>query len=469
MSTNVHALDDANSISTAQMRAKIFAMVWPATIESVLQMMVGIVSSAMLGRVGALTVGAVGLGNRITRLVWGIFAAIGTGTTVMVARSVGARDRDAAGRYAEQAFMLAMTLVLSLTLVMFFFARGLIIALYHTSGELLEVGSLYLRIVVWGIPFMAVMQVTGAIMRGAGNTKVPMQIATVINLVNVVLSYALIFGKFGFPALGIVGAAWSANIAQAVGAVLALYIMLHRQVDIRFKLKGFRFRWEEAKAVLGIGLPTSVENLTMQFGQIMLTSLVVSFGTIPLAAHQQGLTAESLSYMPAVGFGIAATAFVGQSMGAGSVALAQRYVKELAKWSIIMTACTASFLVFTPRLVFSLLSNEAAVINLGAYYLMLMGIAQIPQQMSGVLNGALRGSGDTKAPMVIAFLGLWCIRLPLSFFFSRNLGMGIMGVWIAMTIDLYFRFSLSLWRYLRGKWKENLHKVPGGRKPAKVV
>lgn len=191
----------------------------------------------------------------------------------------------------------------------------------------------------------------------------------------------------------------------------------------------------------------------MQMGQIMLTGLVVTFGTVALAAHQQGLTAESLSYMPAVGFGIAATAFVGQSMGAKSPELAERYVRELAKWSVIMTVCTASFLTFTPRLVFGLLSNEAPVINLGAYYLIMMGIAQLPQQLSGVLNGALRGAGDTKAPMVIGGLGLWFVRIPLAFFLSQQMNMGIIGVWLAMTIDLFFRFGLSLYRYSRGKWK----------------
>lgn len=443
-----------DEVGLGEMRRRIFAMVWPATVESVLQMMVGIVSSAMLGRVGALAVGAVGLGRRITMLIWGIFAAIGTGTTVMVARSVGARNREAAGRYGEQAFVLTMGLVLSLALALFAFARPVIIGLYHTSGDLLEVGTEYLRIVVWGIPFMAVMQVTGAIMRGAGNTKVPMQIAMVINLVNLVLSYLMIFGHFGFPAWGVRGAGWAQNIAQAVGAVLALYIMLYRQEDLRFQLRGFRLHWPEVRTVLGIGIPTAGENVFMQLGQIMLTSLVVSFGTIPLAAHQQGMQAESLSYMPAVGFGIAATAFVGQSIGAGSLRLAERYVKELAKWSIILTAITASFLTFTPKLVFGLLSDEAEVISLGASYLVLMGIAQIPQQLSGVFNGALRGAGDTKAPMVIGAFGLWCVRLPLSYYFARNLGGGIVGVWVAMTIDLYVRFGLSYTRYRLGSWKK---------------
>jgi putative MATE family efflux protein len=445
--------DFADTITATEMRRKIFNLVWPATIESVLQMMVGIVSSAMLGRVGALAIGSVGLGRRITMLVWGVFAAIGTGTTVMVARSVGAENRSAAGRYAEQAFVLTMILVVSLTGFIALFPERILVLLYRTDGELLEVATLYLRLVALGIPFMAVMQVTGAIMRGAGNTKVPMQVASTINIINVILSYVLIFGRFGFPAMGIVGAAWAQVIAQGCGALLAMYIMLEKQTDLLFRVRSIRLSWNEAREVLGIGVPTAVENLLMQFGQIMLTSLVVSFGTIPLAAHQQGLTAESLSYMPAVGFGIAATALVGQSMGAGSTRMAERYVKELARWSVLLTICTASFLVFTPRLIFSLLSNEVEVIELGARYLILMGIAQIPQQLSGVLNGALRGSGDTKAPMVVAGLGLWGVRLPLAFYFSRTLQMGIMGVWIAMTIDLFVRFGLSAARYLTGRWK----------------
>lgn len=445
--------NETDNVTAAEMRANIFNMVWPATVENVLQMMVGIVSSAMIGRIGSLAVGAVGLGRRINLLVWAVFAAIGTGATVMIARSIGAKDRKSADSYAIQAFAFTLIFVLCVSLVIYAFPRQLIAGLYHATGDLLAAGTLYLKITAWGIPFMAVMQVTGAIMRGAGNTKVPMQIALAINIVNVILSYYLIFGGLGLPAMGLVGAGIAANIAQAVGAFLAIDIMFHRQTDINLQLQDFRFVWSPIRNMLQIGIPTAVENILMQLGQIMLTGLVVSFGTIALAAHQQGITAESLSYMPAVGFGIAATTFVGQSMGAGSARLAERYVRELGKWSMIMTLFTASFLIFTPRQLFSLLSNDPAVIQLGAWYLIMMGFAQFPQQLSGVLNGALRGAGDTRAPMVIGGVGLWGIRLPLAYFLSKNLGMGIIGVWAAMTFDLFVRFTLSLMRYRRGRWK----------------
>ena len=130
-------------------------------------------------------------------------------------------------------------------------------------------------------------------------------------------------------------------------------------------------------------------------------------------------------------------------MRPSSTKLAERYVRELAKWSMILTAFTASFLLVTPRLV-SVLTDVQEVIDLGAYYLMMMGIAQIPQQLTGVFNGALRGAGDTKAPMVNGAIGLWGVRIPLSYFLSLNVGWGIFGVWVAMTIDLFVRFTLQL-------------------------
>ena len=446
---------EMEAITPAEMRKKIFDMAWPATVESVLQMMIGMVTSAFIGQIGTIAIGAAGLGRRITHLVWAVFAAIGTGSTVMVARSIGAGNQKAANRYADQAMILTMGIIVVFTGALILFPEWLIRTLYGSTGELLVSATLYLRITALGVPFMSIMQVCGALMRGAGNTKVPMTVATTINIVNVVLSYPLIFGKFGIPALGLVGAAWALVISQIVGAVMALYILYFKQTNLSLKFNGLRFVWKEAKEILTIGIPAATENLMMNFGGILLTSLVASFGAVELAAHQQGMTAESLSYMPSMGFSIAATAFVGMSLGAGSIQLAERYVKELVKWDLILTTFTASFLIFTPKMVFSILSTDQAVIDLGAIYLILMGICQIPQQLTGLYNGALRGAGDTKATLVISSLGYWGVRLPLSFLLAKTFHLGILGVWYAMTLDLFVRFGLSFYRYrISAAWKK---------------
>lgn len=449
---------DSIDVPQAEIRRRIFSMVWPATVENVLQMLVGIVATGMVGKISAEAVAAVGLSTRITQIVWGLFSAIGTGATVLIARAFGANNRPAAKRTAEQAMLLAVGLVAIMTIIIWSRARSLLVLLFNPEDQLLlQSAYTFLRLAVWGMPFMAVMQVVGAIMRGAGNTKTPMQIAFIVNIINVVANYVLIYGVFGSPALGMPGAAVAMIISQFVGAVLALYAITRPLASVQLNLRQkIATDTQEMRHILGIGIPAAFEHLFWQFATIIMMGLIVTFGTNALAAHQLGLNAESLSYMPSAGFGIAATAFVGQSLGAGRLDLAKRYVKEINKWGIVLTVVTGGMLLLIPTQIMSLLTNDAEVIELGAIYLRLMGSVQIPQLIAGILNGAMRGGGDTKAPMYIGGIGLWGIRIPFSFIFGQYLQMGITGVWLAMTLDLLVRFLLTLLRYRSGKWKNTL-------------
>ncbi|MDP3059071.1 MAG: MATE family efflux transporter [bacterium] len=443
-----------DSLSQEEIRRNIFRMIWPATTESVLQMLVGLAATAMVGRIGAQAVGAVGLSNRVTQIVWAIFSAIGTGATVMIARATGANDREAAKKTAEKALFLALGLVCVLTFLVVWQSKWLMVTLFGAKGSILEMSYGYLSLVAWGIPFMAIMQVSGAIMRGSGNTKPPMTIALIVNIINVFGNYSLIYGKMGFPALGIRGAAISAIVAQSIGAALAL-VALGKTISgfSIFARSKYSSGNNEVRKILGIGIPSAFESIFWQAATIVIMRIIVQFGTAELAAHQLGLTAESLSYMPSFAFGIATTTFVSQSLGACRPERAERYVKEILRFSILLTAVTASILFFFPKILMGVLTTDIVVINLGAKYLMLMAVAQIPMQVAGVLNGALRGAGDTKAPMIIGGTGLWLIRLPLTYALGVYFGLGIMGVWIAMTIDLFIRFCLTYYRYYKGKWK----------------
>ncbi len=454
MATDAGLIDEGTQLSHTAMRRNIFNMVWPATTESVLQMLVGIVATAMVGHISAEAVGAVGLANRVTQIVWAIFSAIGTGATVLIARSIGARERERAQTVAQQALVLAIVLVAILAPVVVWQAENLMVGLFSAQGEILALSYSYLSLVAWAMPFLAIMQVCGAILRGAGNTRTPMIVAFIVNVINVSFSFVLIYGFGPIAGMGVRGAALAAIIAQSIGAMIALFVLSRPQGDVSFPLfKGYSPISLEVKRILNIGVPSAFEHIFWQGATIILMRLIVTFGAAELAAHQLGLTAESLSYMPSVGFGIAATAFVGQSLGAGNPRQAEAYVKELARWSILLTACTASLLFFIPRVLMGWLTTDAAVIDLGARYLMLMALVQLPQQLSGVLNGAMRGGGDTKAPMIIGGTGLWLVRLPLSYLLSLYFGLGIMGVWLAMTADLLLRFALSVFRYYRGPWR----------------
>jgi len=430
-----------------ELRRDIFSLVWPVTVESVLQMSVGLVNTAMVGHLSALAISAVGLCSRATMVGWALFQAVSTGVTVLVAQLIGSGDRMQARTAAVQGLLFGCLSAVTLA-ALFATWSTQILGVFMPEPDLLRAAVGYLRIVVLGMPAQVIMMAAGAGMRGSGNTRTPMLVAVFVNIINVIGSYGLIYGNLGLPTLGLRGAAISTVTAQWTGAIVALLALTSRDSSLGMTWRG---PWHISRPVLGrmlrIGLPSTGESLFWQSAQIILTLFITGFGTKALAAHQLGMQAESLSYMPTAGFAIAATTLVGQAAGAGKPDLGKRATRELGLIAIIVTAFTGGLLLLLPRQIMSLLTNDAEVIALGAIYLRLMAAVQVPQQLSGVLSGSLRGRGDTRTPMIVAMAGLWGVRIPLAYVFAFRLGMGITGVWVGMTVDLLVRFALTAIRY----------------------
>lgn len=440
--------------SQPELRKSILNLVWPATVESVLQMGVNLVNVAMVGHLSALAIGAVGLCSRAAMLGWAVFQGVSTGATVLVAQAVGAGDRDRARTVAVQGILFGGLSVMALGAVFALWAVP-ILGVFRPAADLLQASATYLRIIVIGMPAQGIMMAAGAAMRGSGDTRTPMAVAVLVNLLNIAGNWALIYGRLGFQAMGIRGAATATATAQWVGALLALIAVTSRHSRLGLTLKGpWRFRRVELGKMLGIGLPATGEWLFWQSAHVILTFYITGFGTTALASHQIGMQAESLSYMPTAGFSIAATALVGQAIGARNPRLAQRSARELVHLAAVLTALTGGMLFVIPRQILTVLTNDAGVIALGAVYLRLMATAQIPQQLTGVLGGALRGSGDTRTPMYIAAAGQWGIRIPLAYILAFPMKMGILGVWVAMTVDLFVRFILMVLRYRGISWEK---------------
>ncbi|MEW9121204.1 MAG: MATE family efflux transporter [Thermotaleaceae bacterium] len=437
-------------MNTQEIRKKIYGMILPISLESVLQMLAGFVAMAMIGRISTVAIGSVGLSNRITQIVWSIFKGVTTGATVFIAQAYGARDFKRLKQIVQQTLLSTILLVILIQQLVFWRA-DMFISWLGGKEDLLLKGSLYLKTISWGLPFVAIMLVVAGVLQGMGNAKTPMKIALIMNGVNVVGNYLLISGNLGFPALGIKGSAMATAFAQFVGAMIGLYIIFGKNGPLEGGLKTSFFKIHTA-SVLGIyrlGTPTAMESIFWQLCTILLTRLILTFGEIPLAAHQLGVQAEAISYMPAVGFSIAATAFVGQSLGAKKPELARIYLKEIIKGSVVITSVSAAILLFLPYQVMGILTNQQEVIELGVIYLMLMAAVQIPQNLAGVLYGAMRGAGFTQAPMVVVGTGLWLIRLPIAYLLAIVFGYNIYGIWYAITFDMAFRFLLSFWLYKR--------------------
>lgn len=430
-------------ISNKLLRKKIYSMILPITIENILQTTAGLVTAGMMGRIDNIAVGAQGLSVRITQIIWALIKGITTGASVFVAQAYGAGDYEKIKKVVIQTFLSILVLVVGLQQIIYWNAPGLLM-IFRPPEDLLEAAVLYLRIVSWGLPFMAVMLIVAGVLQGMGNAKTPMRIALIMNAVNIFAGYILIFGSFGIAPCGLKGAAYALVTAQFIGAIVGISILFSRKGVLgSLNKSSFKFDVRQIAGIYRVGIPSSLESVFWQIAAVILTTIMLTFGETAFAAYQLGLQAESISFMPALGFGVAATTFIGQSLGARDKDMGKRYLRELIKGALIVTITTACILIFLPQSIMSLLTFDKNVIALGAVYLFLMGLVQVPQNISGVLNGALRGAGFTRVPMIVAGIGIWGIRIPLSWILVHYFNYGIVTIWVVMCIDLIFRFILS--------------------------
>ncbi|RLF86215.1 MATE family efflux transporter, partial [Thermococci archaeon] len=220
------------------------------------------------------------------------------------------------------------------------------------------------------------------------------------------------------------------------------------------------------KRILKIGIPATIERVIFSFYNFLYISIVTRFGTIALAAHQVGLRVESIAYMPAFGFNVAASALVGQSLGEGNPEKAEKVVHEALKMvSVFMGAMAIILVVFPKYLVMPFITksdpNYAEVLRLASIYLIIVGISEIPLGWTFVLSGALRGAGDTKSPMYVTAISKLLFRIipsyilgfGISFWIIHIKGMGVIAAWLAMTLETFTTAIFFWWIFKRGKWK----------------
>lgn len=431
-----------------KIRKKIYQLILPITVDNILQMSAGLISMGMIGRISTLSVGAIGLSTRITQIIWAIFKGITTGATVFVAQAYGAKDFKRLRRIIQQTLLSTIIFSIFLQQIIFWNASRFL-SVFNPNPDLMEHATLYLKTVSWGLPFMVIMLVVSGVLQGMGNAKTPMKVTIIMNALNVLVGYLLIFGHLGIPELGIYGAAIGLVIAQFIGAMIDLYVLFNKDgvLGALYNSKFFKIDFKEILNIYRVGTPAAFESLFWQVAAIILTKLILSFGVVALAAYQIGLNAESISYTPALGFSVAATAFVGQALGANNGEQSKLYLRELTKGSLVITIIMSSMLIFIPKPIMGLLTNDKAVIELGAKYIILMGLVQVPQSMAGILNGALRGAGYTWVPMVVAFAGLWLIRVPVSLILTYCFHLNVVAIWIVICVDMVARFCFSFTIY----------------------
>jgi putative MATE family efflux protein len=426
----------------------VLALALPAVGEMILYMMIGVFDTMMVGQYGGnIAVSSVGLSSEIMYTFTGIFISVGisVGVTSLVARNVGAKRFDKAEEYATLGIFIGSILALFIALFVFLFCDRILV-FAGASGDVVIYGSLYMRITSLGIFFNMIANIFSAILRGYGNTKTPLLVSVVVNIINIILDWLLIFGRLGLPELGIKGSAIATAIAQITGFILLLvYVSKKSKLKIRRQyIKNFSI--SKVKSLLNLSIPSSFQEASFSISRLLSTFFVMHLGTVAFAANQIATTIESISFMPGWGFNIAATALVGHRIGERNYKKAEEYAYTcVALGAIIMTICSLLFLLIPNSLIRLFINGaEKDVIKLGALCLMIASVEQPFMALSMIFGGALKGAGDTRTPFIISLCSSWLIRLPLMYYFIYTLKVSVIYVWWITALQWIFDGTLLI-------------------------
>lgn len=424
-------------------RRNVIQLSLPVLLSSLLQRLVSIVDVFLTGGLGASAIAATGLGQLLMVTTMTVFWGLSTGVTVVISHLWGAGRHEEAGRTAYVSCLagLAMTVVCS-------YAGSRwgsdIARLMGAAPAVQELAAGYIRLVFLWMIWTTGLNLLSAIMHGNGDTRTPMKAIILVNILHVAIAWPLIYGRFGMPALGVDGAAIAVNCSQFIGfTYLLIYAIRKRYITFcRPELPLIARVWK-------VGWPVALERVAQQSGQLFYSSFIIAYGTTAYAAHQIGLSIESLSFMPGAGMGIAAATLMGQSLGAGKVRRARISHNEALRLAITVMTVMALIFFFAPHLLISLFSSDQDVIEKGSMFLKLVAFAQVPLAVSFVYAGSLRGTGDTFYVFIITLTAMWGIRVALSWMASSWLHLSLYAVWGVFLIDWYFRGVAFAWRYHR--------------------
>ena len=417
-------------------------------------MLVQMVDMIQVGGLGPWAIAAVGLANQPMFLVLSVFMGLSVGTTALVARFTGAgAGKQKSSTVVMQSLFITLAGAALLSLVGYFTAPW-VARVMGAEADTLAPAAAYFQIVMSGLIFTATALVLAAALRGAGDTKTPMIVNTIANLVNILGNWLLINGIWIFPRWEVAGAAAATTFSRVVACLILTGLLLKGKHKIHLRFSGqFRLDWDIIRRVFNVGFPTALEQLVFRSGQVVFVMIVASFGTVVMAAHQVAMQVESLAFMPVMAFQIAATTMVGQALGARKPALAETSGWETLRLAMSFMVILSFLFFFGGKYIVLLFSSDPQVIELGAGVLKIIAFAQPGLATHFILAGALRGAGDTRFALIATSTGIWVVRIGVGYFLAVFLNISLTGAWTAMALDMYMRAVLIYFRYRSGAWK----------------
>lgn len=440
-------------------RQVVILAIWPL-LEQLLGFLVGMTDSVLAGRLGegaerVAVLDALALCGYLTWLMMILQGAAATGGLAMISRATGAKDFALAKRSLGQALLLGCVAG-AIAGGGLFFGMDVLVQLFALSPAAAEDAIIYINVVAFSAPFSGIMFAGNAALRGSGDTRTPFAVMTLVNTVNIGVSWLLVFGPEPFGGMGIAGIAWGTTIAWITGAVILFFVLLLRRKGLRLELVTLRPDIEVMRRIVRVGIPSAVEI----FGMWTINAFVVRIiSGLPaegaLGAHFIAIRCESLSFLPGFALGAASATLAGQYLGMGDRERAQQAVKTCWFGGVGLMTLIGMIFLFAPEAMVNLIAPGSEIhLRLAAPIVFLCGLTQPFLATNVILKTTFRGSGDTKAVMMYSYGSMLVLRLGGCYLFAEVLQLGLWWLWVVMSFDLICQAIVFSRRFFSGRWMD---------------
>ena len=433
---------------------RVFQIGWPAMLESIFVGLAGLFDTAMVGTLGTTAVSAVGLTNQPKFVCFAVILSLNVGVTALVARRVGEGDMEGASETFRQCLFLSFAFSAAICTAAFLFAEPFLL-LAGAKEDTIADAVVYFRHLMPGQFFQHLYVTCNAAMRCAGNSKVSLRTNTVSSVSNICMNYLLIGGNFGFPALGVRGAA----IATSLSYIFAFFIAVSSLFSPECRLNVRTLRgWLPTRNLLtrlqSVAVGALVENICLRIGFFIYSRTVAGLGTVPFAAHQICMNIANVSLFVFDGPGTAAAALVGQDLGAKKPERARQIAESCVRIAILIGLVLMAGLAIFRGPLLLIFSRDPAVLAPSKNILLMIAASAVGDALCMSYAGALRGAGDTRFVAMASLLSVTLIRPALSWYLCYPAGLGLYGPWIGFLLDLWLRGLLNAWRFRQGNWQK---------------
>jgi putative MATE family efflux protein len=450
---NTNSQEPTLELDEKRLPLTVLTLAWPVVLQEATWTIFSMITMIFIGRLGAAAITAVGLSETIVYFPAILIAGLDIGVIAIVARHVGAKEPGQASNIVRQSMLIAFILGIFFAIVLWFSADQLL-WIFRARPDVIELGRDYIRVNAPATISVFVLYCSAAILRALGDTKTPMIIMIIVEVLGVSLSYVLITGFWIAPALGVLGAGIGRAVASTVGALVILPILIKGKGSVKYDLRtAWVFDWAETKRILKVGLPAFGDQLAMQGAMNIYTIIISSLGTVIYAAHALAMRVEMFAFMPSWGFGMAAAILVGQSLGAKKPDLAKRTGYLAQRYCMAAMVCLGLITFIFARQLIGIFTDDPEVMKIGTLGLQIWALAMPGMATNQTLAGGLRGAGDTRWVFILNTVSMWTMRVGVGALMAFLFRLGALGAWIGAVLDHSIRAILMWRRFAGGKWQ----------------